>query len=86
MSTAACVWMIKISVKYSRKYPVNGTTIDPAYYQNAVYTYQTAVSPRNITTMAAFMNDKSHGDFEVQDCCDPFFANAADWCKPPQTN
>jgi prepilin-type N-terminal cleavage/methylation domain-containing protein len=86
VNTAACVWMVKISVKYSRKYNKNGPQINPTYYQNAVSTYETSVTPRNIEKMANFMNNKENGDSDIQDCCDPFFAYSADWCKPPASN
>lgn len=74
-----CVWLIKISVKYSRRFE-KAAPNSP----KAVYTYQTALSPRNIF-FGALMTDKDKDD--IADCCDADYnaANSATWCPPPQT-
>jgi prepilin-type N-terminal cleavage/methylation domain-containing protein len=82
--TAACVFMVKIWVKYSRKYNKTGNAMNSTYYENSAKEYSTAVAPRNIITMSAGIdNDKDY----IQDCCD---SNAggydADWCKPAHSN
>ncbi len=78
VGSAACVFMVKLSVTYSRKYTKNGNAIDPNFYEDAVYTYQTAVSPRNIITNAAHLNINNNN---IQDCCEaPYGTDAT--CKP----
>ncbi len=84
--TAACVWMVKISATYSRRYVAKSEDIDPSYYNNTVYRYQTAVVLRNPYTMSLFQDQDKDG---YVDCCDKDFrtdiGNDIDWCPPPNS-
>lgn len=83
IGSAACVYMVKVWVKYSRKYDRTGNSMNSTYYENSTYEYSTAVSPRNVITMSTGLDeDKDY----VQDCCDSDFGYTADWCKPAHSN
>ncbi len=82
-STAACVWMVKISTVYSRIYKKKGENINPDYYEKAVHSYQTAVQPRNIFSRSLFLDSNKDG---VVDCCQAEFAYDVSWCPPSQSN
>jgi type II secretory pathway pseudopilin PulG len=79
-----CVWLVKLSVTYSRRLKKTGPNVDPNYYDKVVYSYQTAVSPRNIF-FSALLKDADKDD--LVDCCDVDFnsSRSAAWCPPPQS-
>ncbi len=84
-NTAACVWMVKISVQYSRKLPANGPAINPSYYNDVINTYQTAVSPRNIFMRSLGLNiknDSTDPTGDRVDCCQAKYGYDAPWCPP----
>lgn len=84
--SAACVWLVKISATYSRRYITKGDTVDPSYYSDATFESQTAVMLRNPYIMSTFKDQDKDG---FVDCCDKDFrrdlGNDITWCPPPNS-
>lgn len=79
--TTTCVWMVRISVTYSKMHIKQGNEIDPNLYNNAVGRYQTSVMLRNPYLMSLFNDYDQDGRV---DCCDPDYGmEDADWCPDP---
>lgn len=83
-SSAACVWMVKLSVTYSRMHLKYGATINSEVYNNYVNTYQTAVMLRNPYIMSILKDNDNDGRV---DCCDPDYGmDDTAWCPDAQSS
>jgi len=82
--TAACVWMVKLYVEYSRVYNKKSEQMDSAYYENSKSNYFTAVNLRNAYIMAKSMNKNKN---KWIDCCESEYGmKNARWCPEPQSS
>ncbi len=83
LGDSQCVWLVKIAVTYARRLPAQASDTTSTY--DVEYSYQTAVSPRNIYTSAL----KKDSDRDtIVDCCDPDARGDAGvpWCPPLRAN